>query len=160
MNSDGSNKKNITNTEIAREANPDWSPDGSLIVYENYVNPDSEIFTIRPDGTDKKQITDNEVFDFEPEWSPSGDRIAFVHDHSDTGKNVHIMNSDGIGVQKLTPSMGTETSPSWSPDGSKIVYSQYTEGYYQISVYSVEYDDILNTYYTPNTDQEPHWNYK
>ena len=44
VNSDGSNKINITNTNDLMEMNPDWSPFGKYIVYNTYT--DGDIYTI------------------------------------------------------------------------------------------------------------------
>ncbi|MFH5884766.1 IPT/TIG domain-containing protein [Halalkalibaculum sp. DA3122] len=160
MNSDGSNLQNITNTATAREFNPDWSPDGTSIVYEEYIDGKYDIYTINPDGTNKMQITDNDVSEYDPEWSPAGDKIAYVVNLPDASRKIHVMNSDGTGVQELTLSNGNERSPSWSPDGSKIVFSKYMDGYTHIYIYSVEFNDILVAPYTTGNDRAPHWNYK
>lgn len=152
--------QNITNTPTDREDNPDWSPDGKRLVYGVYKDGDSELFTISPDGSGKTQLTDNDISDVEAEWSPDGSKIAFVRNLPETNRKVHIMNADGSGVYELTHQFSQERSPSWSPDGSKMVYMVYSEGAFQIFIYSVEFNDIISTSYTSSDDLWPHWNYK
>ena len=160
MSSDGSNLQNITNTGTARESNPDWSPDGSKVVFVSFMSPDSEIFTLDPDGSNRIQLTDNAVFDSDREWSPSGDRIAFVSEAESGTDKVHIMNSDGTNVKELTLSNSSESSPTWSPDGTKIAFSRFIDGYTHIHIFSVEFNDILSAPYVTGNDRSPHWNYR
>jgi Tol biopolymer transport system component len=58
VNADGTDAHSVGTGTGAR-----WSPDGRRIIYAN-----EEIFTISPDGTGRKQLTDNEVDDRDPDW--------------------------------------------------------------------------------------------
>ena len=91
---------------------------------------DSEIFTIRPDGTGLKQLTHNTVDDSSPVFSPDGQKIAY-DSMGDTASNpegdteIYVMNAlDGSGKKNLTNN-GTvvrDGTPVFSPDGKKIAY--------------------------------------
>lgn len=76
MNSDGSNLKQLTK-ENANTHDPDWSPDGSKIIYASARDGDWEIYTMNPDGSGKRQITYNSVEDNFPSFSPDGKYIVF-----------------------------------------------------------------------------------
>jgi TolB protein len=89
----------------------EWSPDGTRIVFD--ASSDSEIYTIKPDGTGVLQLTSNGVDDRNPSWSPDGNRIVF--DRS----GIWIMNADGSGQTAVT-NFGSD--PVWSPDGTKIAF--------------------------------------
>jgi Tol biopolymer transport system component len=60
---------------------------------------------------------------YDGEWSPDGERIAFINDVYDPTVddylgNVMIANADGTGITQLTTSgHHHESSPSWSSDG-------------------------------------------
>jgi Tol biopolymer transport system component len=54
---------------------PDFSPDGTKIVYESHgtqttnAEGDDEVYRIKTlDGTGKKNLTDNEAGDYSPDW--------------------------------------------------------------------------------------------
>ena len=56
---------------------PDWSPDGSEIVYETIRGTDRQIFRISASGGPAEQLTDASANSFRPSWSPDGERIAY-----------------------------------------------------------------------------------
>ena len=54
-----------------RNANPNWSPDGSSIVFTDRASvdvTDAEIWTMRYLGTQRQKISDSPDFDFRPTW--------------------------------------------------------------------------------------------
>ncbi len=70
MDVDGRNIKRLTN-DPAIDEYPSWSPDGQWIAFHSNRDGDFEIFIMRPNGSDLRQITDNDIGDLEPAWSPS-----------------------------------------------------------------------------------------
>jgi Tol biopolymer transport system component len=81
-----------------------------------------EIFTMNPDGSDERQITNTTGDNFDPDWSPSGGRFVFTSTRDVTSTNIFTMNADGSNQVRLTGPGGANVEPSWSPDGSKIAY--------------------------------------
>jgi hypothetical protein len=110
-------------TSQARGRFPDWSPDGSRILY--YLWP-SGINSVRTDGTDLKVLR-NVTTDALPRWSPDGLKIAFAE-----GNNIWTMNADGSGAQAIVTLSSNETAPAWSPDGSRIAFLSDRSGVWQI----------------------------
>lgn len=80
MNSDGSNKRQITSFNAASFA-PYFHPDGKRIVFaSNMKDPKGrnfDIFMINADGTGLEQVTFNDTFDGFPVFSADGRKLIF-----------------------------------------------------------------------------------
>jgi len=73
MDTDGKNVRRVTNLGFVQR--PRWSPDGEWILFQK-----TEIFAIRPDGTDMWQVSnprDNTAM-FLGGWSPDGKQVLYT----------------------------------------------------------------------------------
>jgi TolB protein len=98
------------------------TPEGK-IAFVSFEDVNQEIYVMNPDGSDKRNVTNDPATDFDPDWSPDGKQIAFVSDRSGQVQ-IHVMDADGSNVRQLTPDGGGGLSPRWSRDGTKIAFSQ------------------------------------
>lgn len=89
------------------------------IVFRADFEAASELYSVSPDGSDVRRLTDNEAWDGEPDWSPTGEQIAFVR-AAGSRSEIWVMNADGSEERRLAPS---GSRPSWSPDGTHIAYA-------------------------------------
>ena len=80
-----------------------------------------DIYTARPDGSDKRRLTHYGVYTAEGVLSPDGKKIVFTS-LKDGDLDIYIMNADGSNVRQLTHQLGYDGGPWWSPDGKRIVY--------------------------------------
>ena len=135
INADGTGLRNLTNTPTGvgpgreSETGPTWSPDGSTIAFMKTTSlepdgdeADTDVYTIRSDGTQLTQLTatGQEAPGGGLSWSPDGTRIAFTSERG-TSSQIFVMGSDGAGQTGITIT-GSSFGPHWSPDGSRIAF--------------------------------------
>ncbi len=113
---DGSSAGPVTET-AAYDMGPAWSPDGAWIAYhtqsdwypdlvESGMGDEMEIHVVRPDGSDDRRITADQVEDSFPAWSPDGRYIMWVR-HGE----LVVARPDGSGRIEIGPG----NFPSWIP---------------------------------------------
>jgi len=79
MDADGANKKQLTAANINWDSLPQWSPDGTKIVFHRMDRGSAaNIIIMNSDGSNLTILTGNETSDVSPQWSPKGDKIAFT----------------------------------------------------------------------------------
>ena len=91
-----------------------------LIVYSQELRPEHyQLFTIRPDGSGRKQIT-HLVNVVNPDWYGNTIVAEVV---SKSGAGITLLTAAGSIIRNLTPN-GYQGQPSFSPDGKWIVYER------------------------------------
>jgi len=96
------------------------------------------------DGTQVRQLTDNDVWEAFPTWSPDGTRIAFVSGR-DGDDEIFVMNADGTQVHQLTDNDAVDGRPAWSPDGTRILFTSGSGDDYEIFVMNADGTEVYST---------------
>jgi TolB protein len=103
---------------------PVFSPTGGRIAFVTYGNGGEtvNIFTISPNGSHKRQVTDSAVDDLEPSYSPGGKRIAYcrpVKGHF----QIFAVGADGRKDHQLTHRSDYARDPEYSPQGNRMAFN-------------------------------------
>ena len=144
MDIDGRNQRPLIDIEGAQRA-PVFSPDGQKIAFESKAptqetesapgstenNDTLEIYVIHIDGTNKKQLTHNDVDDGHPTWAPNGKQIAFTAMVDDIYQ-IFSVNAAGGTVKQLTFEGASHYHPTFSPDGKRIIYVSNAHNHYTL----------------------------
>lgn len=98
-----------------------------LIVYQQMVGGAYQLFTIRPDGTGNRQITDVPGGATHPSWSPDGKAIVFTHEKPPANASLALISPTGKSLQEIKVG-GGESQHAWdgdavfTPDGKALVF--------------------------------------
>jgi TolB protein len=106
---------------------PLWSPRGDLIMFSRLSEGNYEIYTIKPDGTGIKRLTNARGNDAHQGWSPDGEHIVFAStrlgfkdemiytDAPQPYGEIFVMRYDGTNVTQITDNQWEDGTPAWQP---------------------------------------------
>lgn len=139
---------------------PSWSPDGERFVYMQLTPQDmgsedtsngcpalpfrAELWTCDADGSDSALLTTTDFSNVDaggqlinsaadanaPDWSRSGDFIAFWSGQEQCYGQVWRIHPDGSGRAQLSeaPIPSHNDDPAWSPDGTQVLFTTDRDG--------------------------------
>jgi Tol biopolymer transport system component len=139
LNPDGSARFPVT-ADGESSFDPAWAPNGSRLAFaSNHAGDDIRIFTVKPDGSDLRQVTHDDpgYNDFTPAYTADGSRIIFSRCRPDPpgGCPLASVRPDGTGLRALTTIPDGDVVDFWpdvSPDGKQISFTRF--GYHGIQV--------------------------
>lgn len=147
---DGKNRHRLTNA-VGYDGGPFVSWDSKTVVYrrDSWSDPKSEtdykallaeglirpskleIWTMKPDGTEKRQITHLSCAAFAPFLSPDNRRILFSSNYGDPkGREFEVfsIHPDGTGLEKITSTPEFDGFPMFTRDGKRLVFASNRNG--------------------------------
>lgn len=129
LSSVGPAERFISSTKM--ETGPQFSPDGSRVVFESTRTGTYEVWMCRSDGSELVQLTHLNSMTGTPRWSPDGREIAF-DSRSPGNADIFVMDSHGNLPHQLTRGPSSDVVPSWSRDGGWIYFASDRTGAWQV----------------------------
>ena len=117
---DGSGQRRLTPWSLDAGDNPDWSPNGQLIVFRSPASSfeGSQVYVVRPDGSGLRQLTrfkpGTSVLSYS--FSPDGKWITFSKSGRGGQPDIFVMRTNGTGIRPVTQTTLWDSAPDW---GSK-----------------------------------------
>jgi TolB protein len=131
----------LTDDTLYYDAESTISPKDDRIVFTSTRSGNIDLFSMKLDGTDVKQLTHEEGYNGGAWYSPDGSEIVYrasrpmgdeltefrdllkkglVKPHS---LEIYVMNADGSNQRKVTNLSGASFAPYFMPDGKHIIFS-------------------------------------
>jgi TolB protein len=137
---------------------PTWSSRDLVAFFSRKGGNIINVWTVRPDGSRPRQVTDQPGESRQPWWSPDGATLAFSADHGAGSFAVWLADAEGSNKRPITR-QGTFEQPFWSPSGSQIAVSaRLQERYRRIYVMTADGSDVTPIGQPANVDNvHPAW---
>ncbi|HEY4216941.1 MAG TPA: hypothetical protein VGM67_07380 [Gemmatimonadaceae bacterium] len=115
MDSDGTNVGQLTEYDFSDNnyrSDPDWSPDGRVIAYQERLSGRFQIRTIPAAGGTPKLLT-SEGENQQPSWAPDSRHLVFTSTRTGVPQ-LWVLDVESGRLRQLTKSAGSKLA-SWSP---------------------------------------------
>ena len=125
----------VTTTRLTSAHSPSFSPKANQIVFVSDFDGDDELWLLDLQSLIVTQLTDNDVQDRDPDWSPDGTRIVFASDRELGSFEIFmlefVVQQDGAQlsgdespniITQITNDQGNSLQPKWSDDAQWITY--------------------------------------
>lgn len=157
-NPDGSQLVALTNGP-AYHAECAYSSDGTHIVYASNEDGAMNLYTMRSDGSDVRQITHTTgCYNGGPFFSPDGTKIIFRADREVPDYlQIYEIGANGQNERQLTDNGAVNWAPFWHPNGRVIAYTTSLHGHrhYEIYLLDVESGATCRLTHNENFDGLP-----
>jgi Tol biopolymer transport system component len=118
-------------------------------------------------GKKPLRLTDQGFVHLRPRWSPDGNRIIYKSSKdgtvNDASLNIMTKNGQHIETLRIPRTWALTSGYSWSSDGTHIAFTgreekgEFSEDNWDIYLYDLNADRILNLTNDPTGDYQPDW---
>jgi len=114
--------------ELEWAQDPQISPNGQHIVYvrrgmdKMKDRRTSRLWMMNADGSAHMKLTQRDVNESNPRWSPNGSRIAFSSPAEGNGSEIFIYWVESGAMARITQLERSPRSMKWSPDGTQLAF--------------------------------------
>ncbi|HYL22674.1 MAG TPA: CehA/McbA family metallohydrolase, partial [Gemmatimonadales bacterium] len=98
-----------------------WSPDGTELIY----SMQGSLWRQRVGSRVAVQLTGDEGYDYQPDWSPDGKFVVFAR-YARDAIELELLDLAAKTVRAATTNGAVNVEPRWSPDGSRIAFVSST----------------------------------
>jgi len=115
--------------DIEQQLAPSWAPDGRHVAFSGFRKGQFDIFSIDLDNLTITNLTNDEIYDGAPTYSPDGKSVYFVSSVGKGSNKVFRLDLDHPGQRyQVTTGDSDENDPIFSPDGKRLYFTSDRDG--------------------------------
>ncbi len=110
----------LTDRKAGSDADPTWSPDGTMIAFRRRISADnSDVYVMQADGSGVRPIATGPAVEEKPSWSPDGRQIMIISNRDASGEpgdtyDAYVLDVDGGTPRPLGLNANVVLTPAWS----------------------------------------------
>lgn len=97
---------------------PSVSPDGATIAFSYQ----GDIWTVPQNGGQAVRLTIHEAYESRPQWSPDGQKIAFISDRHGND-DLFVMDANGSNIRRLTYHSTSDALTGWASNSEDLLFT-------------------------------------
>lgn len=121
VNREGGEATRLT-SDVGREFNPLFSPDGKTIAFTGEYDGNVDLFTVPSSGGVPKRLTYHPGADVLSSWTPDGKQLLFMSSRDSATRYARLFTMPVDGVNPTDVPLPMAFDGSYSPDGTRIAY--------------------------------------
>ncbi|HEU0304345.1 MAG TPA: hypothetical protein VFR32_07180 [Gaiellaceae bacterium] len=128
-NANGSGVRKLLSRPQTDEFNANWSPSGTLLVFQTGPKDGSnfDIWLVKGDGKGAKPLVAGATNDRAPQFCDES-TVVFTRGISQTNSEVFAVGANGKGVRRLTTHPASDSFPTCNPKGTRIAFISSRDG--------------------------------
>ena len=141
-------------SDNGRDIGAFYNPNGDKIIWVTDRLGNWTIWVMNDDGSEKKQLTSEDMISGWPSWSPDGTEITYwAWNFNSNTCDIWKMKSNGDSKIQLTSDGSLKGPPTWSPRGDRIAYTAKLTGKFEVYIMNIDGSDekqITSGHIEPN----------
>jgi len=140
---DGSSLRDLSPQAAREEHAPKWHPTDDTILFSSHTSSDtSQLYVMKSDGSERRQLTAGEDLKDSASWSPTGEMVTYevttnLYEEDKTMYALYVINGDGTQNTLIHQARKWAVPGGWAPDGLHLGFSATESQVWDLSIVSI-----------------------
>ena len=128
-----------------------------FVRFRSEIMDSSDLWLSSFEGDNRHILTRDIGLQYDPAWSPNGEKIAYISGHGYQTHELFVMDVEDGNKVSLTDNKALELLPTFSPDGKMVAYVSDISGDFEIWLMSIDGSNPQRLTFSDGLDSRPCW---